>query len=102
MTRRPPRSTLFPSTTLFRSPVEEGGTATLTATLADPGTADTFALTVDWGDGTTESFAPAAGALRYTHCYLDNPAGAARSDYHTPDLHLPDHRGCPPALASVI
>src|SRR2546427_8769584 len=28
MIRRPPRSTLFPYTTLFRSPVEDGGEAT--------------------------------------------------------------------------
>src|SRR2546430_11646730 len=37
MIRRPPRSTLFPYTTLFRSPLDEG--ANLHTPLADPQTA---------------------------------------------------------------
>src|SRR5690606_33019433 len=38
MIRRPPRSTLFPYTTLFRSNIEEGGSLTIIATaLVDTG-----------------------------------------------------------------
>jgi PKD repeat protein len=39
-------------------------TATLTGTFADPGTADTFTLTVSWGDGTTPSQLDLAAATR--------------------------------------
>src|SRR2546428_1209507 len=68
MTRRPPRSTLFPYTTLFRS------------------TLDTHSATINWGDGTvtetgmvTESpFGPpgstagANGTVSGSHVYADN------------------------------
>jgi hypothetical protein len=33
------------------APINENGTATLTGTITDPGTKDTFTLTVNWGEG---------------------------------------------------
>src|SRR2546428_6811262 len=50
MIRRPPRSTLFPYTTLFRS-INEGGTVNLATTFSDKGKADTHTATVNWGEG---------------------------------------------------
>src|SRR3712207_7399164 len=46
MIRRPPRSTLFPYTTLFRSATTEGSAVTLNGTATDPGAGDT--LTYRW------------------------------------------------------
>src|SRR3712207_7021360 len=52
MIRRPPRSTLFPYTTLFRSTAtDEKGSARLTGTIHDPGTLDEVTARIDWGDG---------------------------------------------------
>ena len=55
--------------------LNEGQAATLSGTISDPGTADTFTLTVDWGDGSgLESFEYGAGttSLNQSHQYLDN------------------------------
>jgi hypothetical protein len=85
------------------APIVEGGVATLTGTIADTGTLDTFTLAVNWGDALSpdnvEQYtfgASAAGsqAFSLTHRYLDdNPAGTGRR------LHHPRHpdrrrRGC--------
>src|SRR5262249_18635613 len=54
--------------------VDEGGVATLSGTFADPGTLDTFTLTVNWGDGSAaQTVALAAGVRGFTlsHQYLD-------------------------------
>src|SRR5262249_4908263 len=36
------------------SPINENGVATLSGTITDPGTLDTFALRVSWGDGSVD------------------------------------------------
>src|SRR5439155_975695 len=50
---------IFHDTTIFRAPalsglaattISENGVTTLTGTITDPGTLDTFTLTVNWGD----------------------------------------------------
>src|SRR5258708_28376500 len=67
MIRRPPRSTLFPYTTLFRSP---------------------GARSVDW---------PAEAALRlHVHAgpWRGLAAGDGRSEEHTSELQSPDHLVC--------
>src|SRR5258708_28864204 len=78
MIRRPPRSTLFPYTTLFRSPhsayrSEEApsGTAGFPAASASPGR--------DWGRGSRLSRRASAGH---------------RSEEHTSELQSPDHLVC--------
>ena len=73
------------------SVINENGTATVTGLLSDPGTADTFTLTVDWGDPLSPSnvetytFAASAGGSQpftLMHQYLDdNPTGTAADDY---------------------
>src|SRR5256885_12143189 len=64
MIRRPPRSTLFPYTTLFRSAIDAG---------ADPGSANGFSLTPVF-----EYVHPACGEGRVT-------TGAARSRWPNRD-----------------
>jgi len=60
------------------SPIDEGSTVHLTGTISDPGTADSFVLVVDWGDGSAEeTFNLAAGTTAFdkTHVYANNGAG---------------------------
>jgi Ca2+-binding RTX toxin-like protein len=67
----------------------EDGTATLSGTVTDPGTADTFTVDVDWGDGsgvqTISLPASAAGSQGFTltHQYLDDDPTATSSDSYT-------------------
>src|SRR5258708_11171974 len=70
MIRRPPRSTLFPYTTLFRSGLEASGFAAATAPGRHPGSMDPQHR---------------AGELR---------AGGGRSEEHTSELQSPDHLVC--------
>ena len=69
--------------------IHGGDTVTLTGSFADPGTAEPFTVTINWGDGTTAAvlesndnqvFATAQpGVFDYVakHQYLNNPAGVA-------------------------
>ncbi|BBO35970.1 hypothetical protein PLANPX_5582 [Lacipirellula parvula] len=64
--------------------INENGVATLTLTFDDPGSLDTHTVEIDWGDGTIETVAVAAGSrtLTATHQYLDdNPTGTASDVY---------------------
>ncbi len=64
--------------------IDENGVATLTLTFDDPGSLDTHTVEIDWGDGTIETVAVAAGSrtLTATHQYLDdNPTGSASDVY---------------------
>src|SRR5258708_24639585 len=72
MIRRPPRSTLFPYTTLFRSIVENTGTVRA-GSVANDGT-----------------ITPIAGPLTI-HLYGENQG---RSEEHTSELQSPDHLVC--------
>src|SRR5258708_29976872 len=85
MIRRPPRSTLFPYTTLFRSlPLRGDAGRVLLVVLARP--------------GTLHPVAQRAGVHhRARHRgLLDVPADAApaRSEEHTSELQSPDHLVC--------
>src|SRR5947208_6118281 len=71
MLRRPPRSTLFPYTTLFRSSRGLGGRGS-------------HARSVPGGRG--------ARAVRRER--TRPPGGAARSEEHTSELQSPDHLVC--------
>src|SRR5256885_7209373 len=81
MIRRPPRSTLFPYTTLFRSQMDVPARQAYVMALVDPG--------------------EQTGAAAYTNTarYLTRPlgpvlAGAARSEEHTSELQSPCNLVC--------
>ena len=77
---------------LSATTVEENGTSTLTGTITDPGTLDTFTVLVDWGDGSApESFGYPAGSTGFseTHQYPDNGG----DDRHTISVTLTDDDG---------
>ncbi len=65
--------------------VNENGLATLSGTITDPGTQDTFTLVVNWGDGSApQTFTYPAGTTTFseTHTYLDdNPTGTSSDSY---------------------
>ena len=63
---------------LSATAINEGGTTTLTGTISDPGGLDTFALTVDWGNGTQSFNNVPAGSFSFTRQYRDDaPSGSA-------------------------
>src|SRR5258708_8911720 len=81
MIRRPPRSTLFPYTTLFRSPETSG--------------APKLGLQIGW------AFLAAFLLLAWQgrrHLWRQGPwllaAGLGRSEEHTSELQSPDHLVC--------
>lgn len=59
------------SLVLSPSSVVDGELLTVSGTFTDPGTADTFTLTVNWGDGasSTESLAAGTRSFSATHAY---------------------------------
>ena len=61
-------------------PVAVGTQVTVTADLTDPGTADTHAATIDWGDGTAApaTIDEAAGSGRLTASHVYTAAGVYR------------------------
>lgn len=79
------------------SPIDENDFATLTGDIVDPGTLDTFVLTIDWGDPSSPhdnetidlanppahvSWDPATGQFSVTRQYLDdNPTGTLGDAY---------------------
>lgn len=75
------------------SPIDENDTATLSGDIVDPGTADAFTLTVDWGDGTVETFdyAPGTTSFSETHQYLDDDPTATPSDTYNVSATLTDN-----------
>src|SRR5262245_64298553 len=97
MTRRPPRSTIFPYTTLFRSqtganivldPRCEAGDkkATITVTLSDVRLYDALRVIADLA----ELKMVYAGNIYY----VTTPANAARSEEHTSELQSLRHLVC--------
>src|SRR5258708_6908404 len=84
MIRRPPRSTLFPYTTLFRSP------ARLSGAMMPP--RRTFAC---WGPRAFRRVGLVAGRLMaFSVCQRPNQLCERRSEEHTSELQSPDHLVC--------
>jgi hypothetical protein len=76
--------------------VDEGASFTLSGDITEPGSADTFALTIDWGDGSTpELVSLPAGSTSFSlsHTYADdNPSGTV-SDTYSIALSIADDDG---------
>jgi hypothetical protein len=64
--------------------IDENGFATVSGTITDPGTQDTFEIVIDWGEGSPVSYEYPSGSTSYseTHQYLDdNPTGTLSDIY---------------------
>jgi hypothetical protein len=72
--------------------INEGDSVTLSGDWTDPGTLDTFTLTVNWGEGTPQVYNFGAGAHHFsvTHTYLDDNPTNTSSDVYTVNLTLAD------------
>jgi len=72
--------------------INENGVATLTGLITDPGSQDTFVLTVNWGDGTVKTYpyAAASSSFTVTHQYLDDNPSNTSEDVYTVNLSIED------------
>src|SRR5437762_9123677 len=86
MLRRPPRSTLFPYTTLFRSVHAEGGRSCGVIVQADPEAADV-------GPGGRQPVLPQRVERRGV-AGPGEPFACARSEEHTSELQSPMYLVC--------
>src|SRR5258708_11721696 len=82
MIRRPPRSTLFPYTTLFRSPFRRG------SNWRELGVASVLDLLVDWFRPGMKTTVRGQDGNVYPAAHL------GRSEEHTSELQSPDHIVC--------
>jgi PKD repeat protein len=73
-----------PIVTVTGDVISENGIATVSGTISDPSSTDTYEVEINWGDGNTETFRYPAGSTEFseTHQYLDdNPSGTPSDDY---------------------
>ena len=63
------------SLSLSPSSIVDHQTLTVSGTFTDPGTADTFTLTLDWGDGASSSQSLSAGTRSFSATHAYNAAG---------------------------
>src|SRR5947208_9809236 len=82
MVRQPPRSTLFPYTTLFRSQMYESGTGN--RRMVDPATIQNLRLQIDG----------LKNQRRRGPVHPDEVPAWIRSEEHTSELQSPDHLVC--------
>ena len=75
--------------------IDEGGTATVSGTITDPGADDTFDLVIDWGDGNIpETFADTPqGNFSKTHIYADDAPTAIGQASYAVDVSVDDGNG---------
>src|SRR5258708_28497793 len=88
MIRRPPRSTLFPYTTLFRSVIA----ACALAQGCKPPNYPTGAIEQQFYAGGTWAVSSQTGTMCCDS--LENKLGGLRSEEHTSELQSPDHLVC--------
>src|SRR5258708_8183957 len=92
MIRRPPRSTLFPYTTLFRSQGNASGEALLEVQLAAHGgrgdCRNLFAHAVEFREFVDDF------AVNQRGVHVEDEQPAVRSEEHTSELQSPDHLVC--------
>ncbi len=93
-----------PTVTATGSAIDENGVATVSGTITDPGTPDTFVLTIDWGEGPPDPYQLPAGTTGFsqTHQYLDDdPTGTPTDDYVVAVAVVDDDGGRGEAAATV-
>jgi len=77
-----------PTVTANGDTIDEDKTATITGTIPDPGTLDSFVVTIDWGEGLPVDYNYPAGSTSYseTHQYLDDEPTGTASDIYDIDV----------------
>ena len=90
----PANSTPVLNNVVVSSPINEGGTATLTGQISDANAGDSFVLTIAWGDGQSQTLNYPAGTTSFevTHAYADDPAAGASTDDYVIAYSINDHR----------
>ncbi len=76
--------------------INENGFATLTGNISDPGSLDSFILTVNWGEGMPQVYGlpPGSTSFSLSHQYLDdNPSSTASDIYNVSILSFTDDDG---------
>lgn len=84
--------------------VNEGSAVSLTFTVTDPSSNDSFLISLDWGDGATETFSRPAGTTAFSrsrHYADDNPSGTA-SDVYSVAVRIEDDDGGAKTSATTI
>jgi hypothetical protein len=84
-----------PIVTARGSAIDENGWATVSGTITDPGTQDTFTVIINWGDG-SDTYNYPAGTTTYSeqHQYLDyNPTVTLSQAYRVTVVVLDDDGG---------
>jgi hypothetical protein len=61
--------------------INEGQQATLSGHLTDPDSGDFLTLTINWGDGHTETHHPGTADFQFMHRYANNPPGQPHGAY---------------------
>jgi Tol biopolymer transport system component len=74
------------------SPINEGDTATLAGEIVDGNAGDSITLTVDWGDGNSQTFEKPVGPFALTHTYVDDPPFGSPTDEYSITYSVNDHR----------
>ena len=85
--------------------IVENGVATVSGTITDPGTVDTFTIIMNWGEGPLMSYSYPAGTTSFseTHQYLDdNPTGTLSDTYIILLTVTDDDTGIGTATTTVI
>jgi endonuclease G len=79
---------------LSASAIDENGTLTVSGSFADPGSADTHTVTINWGDGSSTINLP-LGSRSYTasHQYLDDAPSGTASDLYAISVSVADDDG---------
>ncbi len=91
-------------TSIAGGAIDEDGTATVSGEFTDPGAADTFTVTIDWGEGAPVEYSYPAGSTAFseTHQYLDdNPTGTPADEYEVVVAIADDDGGSATASATV-
>ena len=84
------------------TPINENDVATVSGDISDPGTADSFTLTVVWGDGDVDTYNYPAGTTSFseTHTYLDDNPTSTSSDVYDVSVTLTDDDGDSDSVAA--
>jgi|GEM_PF-2010715 len=84
--------------------IDEDDYATVSGTITDPGSLDTFTVVIDWGEGDPKTYSYGKGAISFseTHQYLDdNPTGTPFDVYNITVTVTDDDTGVGTATTTV-